>query len=326
MTGALVDIVRDELAGIPHREASAVAGELAAMGRGGVAAILYYGSALRARQPNGVLDFYVLLDDQKSWPRTRLGALANAVLPPNVEFREFVVDETRLRAKIAILSLPQFEAMTRGEGLDTTVWARFSQPSVLAWSRDAAAREAVAAAVAEALVTAARFAAALGPREGRADTFWSALFKQTYAAELRVERKGREKSLMAFAAPRYGVLTPLAWTAAGIGFHEGPQGLLRPVLGEAERRRLLAAWTRRRKFGKPLNILRLAKAVFTFEGAARYAAWKIRRHTGLELEVTPWRERHPILAAPGVAWRLWREGVFGQAKARALPSPEGAEA
>ena len=25
-----------------------------------------------------------------------------------------------------------------------------------------------------------------------------------------------------------------------------------------------------------------------------------------EVTNTPWRERHPILAAPGVAWRLWR--------------------
>ena len=41
-------------------------------------------------------------------------------------------------------------------------------------------------------------------------------------------------------------------------------------------------------------------------GAARYAAWKIERHTGLAVPLTPWRERHVILASPGVFWRLWK--------------------
>ena len=56
--------------------------------------------------------------------------------------------------------------------------------------------------------------------------------------------------------------------------------------------------------GKPLNFARLAKASTTFEGAARYAAWKIERHTGMPVEVTPFREKHPVLAAPGVLWSL----------------------
>ena len=59
--------------------------------------------------------------------------------------------------------------------------------------------------------------------------------------------------------------------------------------------------------GKPLNILRLVKASTTFDGAARYAAWKIERHTGVPVEVTPWRERHPVLAAPAVLFSVWRK-------------------
>jgi len=59
--------------------------------------------------------------------------------------------------------------------------------------------------------------------------------------------------------------------------------------------------------GRPLNYARLVKAAFTFDGAARYAAWKIERHTGMPVALTPWRERHPVLAAPGVLWRLWRQ-------------------
>ncbi len=73
---------------------------------------------------------------------------------------------------------------------------------------------------------------------------------------------------------------------------------------------------RRRRFGKPLNLARLLRATATFDGAARYAAWKVERHTGVAVEVTPWREKHPVLAAPGVLWRVRARG--GEARHRAV--------
>jgi hypothetical protein len=48
------------------------------------------------------------------------------------------------------------------------------------------------------------------------------------------------------------------------------------------------------------------KAIFTFEGGVDYVVWKIRRHSGIHLTVTPWQRRHPILAAPSLLWRLRR--------------------
>jgi hypothetical protein len=99
---------------------------------------------------------------------------------------------------------------------------------------------------------------------------------------------------------------PLAWQAAAIGFARNGEELA-PRLTVAERRRLMARWRLHGLSGKPLNAARLMKAAFTFEGAARYAAWKVERHTGVKLPVTPFAERHPILAAPGAALRLWRE-------------------
>ena len=63
----------------------------------------------------------------------------------------------------------------------------------------------------------------------------------------------------------------------------------------------------RARLGKPLSLLRLAKATTTFDGAADYAAWKLHRHTGITLEVTPFRSRYPLLAAPGALFELWRK-------------------
>jgi hypothetical protein len=62
--------------------------------------------------------------------------------------------------------------------------------------------------------------------------------------------------------------------------------------------------------GKILSALRLAKAVFTFDGGVEYILWKIERHSGVRAHTTPWQRRHPLLAAPGLAWRLYRRGAF----------------
>ena len=263
------------------------------------AAVLFYGSALRTGDTDGVLDFYVLT---RSPPRRLLSRL----IWPDVSYWEMDDGPARLRAKVAAMSLAQFRRAAAGEGIDTTVWARFVQPCTLAWSDGPDSAQAVSGALAEAAKTAGRFAAALGPEEGTPAALWTSLFSRTYAAEFRVEPGGREASILAADPARYEARLSQVWRAAGIEFAAREAGTLRPALPSAERARLLRAWRVRRAFGRPLTIARLIKAAFTFDGAARYAAWKIERHTGVAVPLTPWRERHPILAAPGVLWRLRR--------------------
>lgn len=309
MTGALRAFVADELSGPAAPPAVAFAAELARLGGPTVRAVLFYGSARRTGDMAGVLDFYVLVDRLADWPQGRGAAAGGAALPPNVEYREFEVGGQPLRAKIALMRADQFRAASGPDSLDTTVWARFAQPAGLVWARDEAARADAMTSVALATTTAARWAALLGPPSGLAETFWDALFRQTYATELRIEPKGRERAILGAAGERYAALLPLAWEAAGLGYERaGPT--LTPGLTDADRARGRARWAWRRRLGKPLTVARLVKAVFTFQGAADYAAWKIERHTGVKIAVTPWVRRHPILAAPGVAWTLWRKGVL----------------
>jgi hypothetical protein len=303
---ALTDRLCAELETQTPEAVRGFAAALAALGQGRVAAVLFYGSALRTGALDGVLDFYVLVDDLSAWPQTSLAAWANRRLPPNVEYRELDDAGARLRAKIAILTPNQFRRHAGRSSLDTTIWARFAQPAALVWARDEAAVAVALAGVAEAAMTAAYWAAVLGPQSGTADDYWGALFRETYATELRVDWKGRAGTIVGAADTRYAELLPLAWAAGGITF-TSLDGELTPALDRAAG---LKAWRARRRLGKPLTVARLIKAVFTFAGAADYAAWKIERHTGVKIELTPWRRRHPILAAPGVAWRLWRAGVL----------------
>lgn len=299
MTETLRTLIDRELAAEPPAHASAMAADLARRFEAS-AAVLFYGSVLRTGDAEGVMDFYVLTER----PRRGLRGLAGKVLWPDVSYHEFEAGGRTYRAKVAAMTLAQFQAAVTGQGMDTTIWTRFVQPAALVWSADPGARDAVSAAVATAAATAARFAAAIGPAEAAPTGFWQALFRQTYQAEFRVEARGRENQILDVDRDRYGRVLTAAWSAGEIGF-EG-EDKVRPLLSDAGRREILRAWRLRRTLGKPLNLARLAKAAFTFEGAARYAAWKIERHTGLHVPLTPWRERHPILASPGVFWRLWQ--------------------
>jgi hypothetical protein len=260
----------------------------------GALAVLFYGSNLRTGSLEGVLDFYVVvpgLPEKGLWPR--------------VSYREWPAENTTLRAKIATMTLAKFAEAAAGKTLDTTVWARFVQPSALVWQRDGKAGAAVAQAIGDCARTAARLAAALGPAKGPADDYWRALFRATYRAELRVEPTGREDSILAANREHFAGLLRAALDSAGIAYREDGS-ILAPGLSDGDGRSILAWWRPRRRLGKLLNAARLVRAAGTFDGAARYAAWKVERHTGVAIEVTPWRERHPMLAAPGVLWRVWR--------------------
>jgi len=285
--------------------AQQVAEEVAAFGarlagEADASAVLFYGSNLRTGSLEGVLDYYVLtptLPERGIWPR--------------VSYHEWPDGDRILRAKVATMSLAKFHEAATGALLDTTIWTRFAQPSALIWQQDEAAKSEVASAIGAACVTASRLAAVLGPGEGSEDEFWISLFQATYQAEFRIETTGRAHSVLELNREHFAGLLPLSLEAAGIGCTRPVSGLS-PCIEEAERRSVTRWWARRRRMGKVINLVRLLRAPSTFEGAARYAAWKIERHSGVKVAMTPWRERHPVLAAPGVLWSVWKQRRKGQ--------------
>jgi len=288
----------------------AFAAEIAAHGGAHVAAVLFYGSNLRSGALDGVLDFYVLVDSLRGWHRRRLPAAANRILPPNILLFERDHGEQTLRAKVAVLRVDQFHKAMHRRSLDTTMWARYAQPAALAWVRDEIARAATVQSITRAVVSAADWAARLGPASGSANDFWDALFRRTYGAELRVEKASRARMLTSFASERYAALLPLAWRAAGVHASTEADGRLRPLLSARSRQRAKSEWRRRQLLGKPLNLARLVKTAYTFKGGVDYVIWKIERHSGYKLGLKPWQRRHPVLAAPSVLWQLRRHGAI----------------
>ena len=156
--------------------------------------------------------------------------------------------EGSLRAKVAVLRLDQFERGVAGSGIDTTLWARFAQPARLLWVRDAAAQARTAAAVAQAVQTASRWAALLGPEQGPAAAYWDAVFSRTYAAELRVEKSTRAASLAAHDPARYQQALRCSWQAIGLPFSDAAEGVLTPQITAVNRAAAERAWARRARW------------------------------------------------------------------------------
>ena len=285
-----------------------------------VVGVLFYGSCLRTGETKDkILDFYVLVDDYRQAYATRLMGLANRILPPNVFYLEWTDPDKggsntadTLRAKYAVVGLDDFIRRASGETLDLTIWARFSQPSVLVSAKDASLEQAIARAVAAAALTTVAEALPVMHAGDKSRDIWAGAFSLTYSAELRSESADKGEELYALDQARYDALTPLILDNLAVPYGDDLVGEI-ALAEEPEPRACRKSkwrWRRRRANGKTLSVLRLLKASFTFDGGIDYLAWKISRHSGVKIEITPWQRRHPILAGLVLFWTLRRRGAF----------------
>jgi hypothetical protein len=250
-------------------------------------AVVFYGSCLRKQTAEGVLDFYVLVDDYASALDSRPLAWASAALPPTVFYVECESAGERLRAKYALLSFEDFARGAAPGGWRTGIWARFCQPSLAVYARDDAALRALEQACAASLRTAVECIAPLLPERFRPEEFWQRLFRETYDDEA-LGAALRELS------QRSG--TPLA--------PEG--GAWRWSLTETARHRARRVWRARRPVRKLVYVAQLVKTAFTFGDWLPYVLWKLERHSGNRLEYSERQRRHPFLFAwPLLLRALW---------------------
>ena len=291
---ALIEMLADEAATPVEPWVGAAAEAVRRRHGDAVRAVVFYGSCLRdggADGPalGGLLDFYVLVGDYGEAYRSRLAAVANRLLPPNVFYMETPWENGVVRVKYAVMTLDQFAAAALPGAVQPMIWARFAQPARLVYGADDQTRHRVAAAQADSVTTLMAATRRLLPGETRPEVLWPRAFAETYRAELRPEPAGRAGELYVTDQARYDRLTPLALTQAGDGG---------------------APWPLRRIVGKALNGARLVKAAFTFDGAVDYVLRKVERHSGVRATATPWQRRHPLLASPMLAWQLYRLGAF----------------
>jgi hypothetical protein len=277
-------------------------------------AILFYGSCFRTGDDtDGLVDLYVIVDDYRAALPNRLQAMANKLLPPNVFYLELPVQDRVVRTKYAVLSLKDFQRGTSQAWFHSYLWARFAQPVGLLYARNNQVEEQVRAALAQAVITFIHRVMPGAEERFTARDLWHHGLLLSYRAELRSEKPDRLVSLVDAAPAYYEHVTRAAVVAVPfkVEIFTEPNGFLYHAhIPSPVRYRSRLAWTLRRLQGKVLSILRLLKAVFTFEGGVDYIQWKIERHSGVRVESTPRLERHPLLAACMLSWRLYRKGGF----------------
>jgi hypothetical protein len=296
MIDTLSEIVAAELAEPVDPRAVALAEAVAARYGAASRAVLFYGSCLREKQLDGLmLDFYLIVSDYRAAYGGGWLATANRLIPPNV----FPFEAGGLTCKYAVLSEADFARLCGPEADNPSVWARFAQPSRLAWAADGVARSGIVASVAHAAPTLiARTLPMLSAEPADPLDLWRAAFALTYAAELRAERTARSGSIVDSDPIRY-------------------RRFAAPVLAAAKdlaparqtREQALGGWRRTQRQGKRLTLLRLAKASATFAGGLDYLAWKINRHAGTAIVIRPWQRRWPILGAITLLPRLLARGA-----------------
>lgn len=308
MSAALDGVIEGQLAARAP-DAVAALGEIL-RGRFGrhAQAVLFYGSCRRANEDiGGIVDLYVLVDGYHAAHGSFLSALTNRLLAPNVYYLETAFAGRVARAKYAVVSMDQFERGTT-RWFHPYLWGRFAQPCGLLFAIDEQVRRRVVRALAAAVATFAARTLPRLPAEFDAETLWTRGLLLTYAAELRSERPERVRALYADAALELQALTRAL--ARKQGWAAAPAGGYRNPVARSDRWWSALGWALRGLQGKALSILRLLKASFTFDGGLPYLAWKIERHSGVELQITPFMRRFPRLGAVGAFWRTWRRGGF----------------
>ncbi|MFT4613925.1 MAG: hypothetical protein ACI9NT_001067 [Bacteroidia bacterium] len=282
-----------------------------------ICAMLVYGSCLRSGDIyDGLLDLYLICDDYHSAYPKALPAAANWLLPPNVFYAEqppMTAGGQTLRAKVTVISLPDFQHGCSTRWFESYIWGRFAQPTHVLYARDAQTRAGVEWALLEAARTLLRRAVPALSGQGTLTQLWEQSLGLSYATELRTERSGRAAELASSALEFYTQVTLVHKDSLGFPFSvEQVAQDFRYQSDPGGRRRLLSrlGWATRRIQGKFLSITRLLKALFTFEGGLDYIAWKLERHSGEKVEIPDRVRRAPLIYLWGFFWGLYRRGIF----------------
>ncbi len=280
---------------------------------------LLYGSCLRnGNIYDGLVDLYLICDSYRAaYGRSWLAA-ANWMLPPNVFYAELKPDDETpdaktLHCKVTIISLRDFQRGCSQIRFESYIWGRFAQPTSIIYSRDEQSRSAIEDSLLQASHTLLQKAVPALPEHGSLAALWEQALALSYATELRSESSGRAGELAQSSQEFYTTLARHHADSLGFPFtvYDYGTGLQYKSQVDITRRRLSAlAWSLRRGQGKLMSILRVVKALFTFEGALDYFAWKLERHSGQEIIIPDKVRRLPLIFLWGFCWDLYRRGLF----------------
>ena len=278
-----------------------------------IAAVLFYGSCLRSGDPyDGLVDLYLIVDRYGCANTGPFKAFWNWLLPPNVFYAEFLHKGRTVRSKYAIVSLADLGKGTR-RWFHSYLWGRFSQPTAVAWCRDNAIRDKIEYDLAQSVVTFLNRVLPALPHRDSVQALWRNGLSLSYGAELRVESGARAGELTETNRVYYQEVTRLCTPLLNYPCFISGGARTQDYQTEIPSFRRVSsrlAWKARAMQGKLLSLVRLIKALFTFDGGLDYIAWKLERHSGVHIEIPDRVRRYPLIFVWGLFWDLYRRGIF----------------
>ena len=304
MSETIKDILAEENV-TPNARVTSVCEAIAARHPDRVQAFMYYGSSLRdLDDAEKMLDFYVVVDSYRKTHKNPIRAALNRLIPPAVYYYEQEDDNGVLSTcKYSIISINEFEKRCGAHALLSMVWGRFCQPSVMLFPKDALVTERLMASRETAVRHMASQIAPLIDEPVTSTQFWAKGFFESYRTELRPESsEGRAAEIVARYGERYErLMTALYGAPDKDGFY---------IVPDIAARSTKTKWFLRRLVGKPMTAIRVINSAATFEGGLDYVLRKLKNHSGVTIEPTPFQRKHPVICSPVLGWKLWRKGAF----------------
>ncbi len=277
-----------------------------------IEAILVYGSCFRRHTDEGLVDLYVIVDNYRCLDAESAPRWLYRILPPTVFYLQVPLGERLVRAKYAVLSLADFQRGTSPRWVHSYLWARFAQRTGVLYVRNEHSALQVHTALADAVVTFVGRVLPVLPPTFAARDLWRQGLRLTYGTELRPEPSDAVAGLFDEAPGYYEHATRMALECMPFEvrrIEDGDSVSYEAMIPWRTRFASRLAWIIRKVLGKTLNVLRLLKGLFTFQGGMDYIIWKIERHSGIRLEMPARLEQYPWLARVVMLWKLYRRGT-----------------
>ena len=231
--------------------------------------------------------------------RPRLLAFLNRCLPPNLLY---LPASGTAGGKLFVISEADLERELSTRARDHFCRARLIQDTRIAWARDDVAASRFRAQVKHAREDVPEWMRSRIDGPFGIDGFCREMMRLSYGSEIRPESGDRAGEV--FGAQRdflAGVFRPILQESAEI---EESGDLFQYRRRATWRDHLRARWFFSRS--KVRATLRWTKYTLTFDGWLDYIVAKVRRRTGLSIELTPRQRRWPFLFLWPEFWRVLR--------------------
>ena len=273
--------------------------------RDNVEAVILYGSWLRGKRDT-LPDFYVIFTDYNHLP-SLWQKVANRLLEPNVYQLSLSKRNVQCSAKYATISLKQLVKKTT-TGFHPYIWARFSQPSSILYTKNEKARNTLDALIGLSEKRMMTEALGMCPKSFTSRQLWETALTLTYGVELRAESKDKIMLIVEQHQDHFeSIVAEHSDTLelSGTGNNEWTF-----ECSDKYRLKTKLRWKIRRILGIFLSIARLLKATTTFNQPLEYLLWKIERHTGIKENATALQLKYPLIFSWPLIWKIFRRGGF----------------